>query len=392
MHHFSSGNGIKYKSFIKRRAGQLLILIIISTVFVSCSSQSAMKKKIINTNKEISDGLRKGNIIYFLCDYVLSESGTTIIPMYMYSAGDIYYDKVFLYAFDITTDRLIRLAELKPVSSSNGRGSVKNARWADENTKIYVTYHTGWDKTARKYSDDVFCFDFKLNVVTELKNDDKEKLLCSVFPGRKTTNVISMTKVMFYAGCMPYEAWQLPSPADNSTMNNSEKERAIVEQLGDRYFQDAVFRTMSKSITGKEADRIILLMREWNEKLPKHRQMIYTPHMEEWSAKFSIAAGLNNGNAPNSVIHADNAEFLKAAYTDNLQRLKDLLKTTDINAADKNSCTALMYAIFGKAPHTMEILIRNGADIKRQSKSGYTAWMFVSGSELRQRYLGLTEK
>jgi len=351
-----------------------------------------MKKKIINTNWEISDGLRMGDSIYFLCGYMLFESGTTIMPMYMYSAGNIYYDQVFLYAFDIPMEKLTRLANLKSTSSQKGRGTVKNARWADTDTKIYVTYYSGWDKTAMKYIADVFCFDLKRNAVTELKNNDKEKISSTAFSGRKKMNVVSMTEVMYYTGCVPYDAWQLPSPADHSRMNDREKERVIVEQLGDRDFRDAVFRTISKSITGNEADRIILSMREWNEKLPKYKQMIYTPHMEEWSAKFSISAGLNNGNTRNSIIPADNADFLKAAYTDNLQRLKELVKSTDINSADKNGCTALMYAIFGKASHTMEILIRNGADIKRESKSGYTAWMFVSGSKLRQRYLGLTEK
>ena len=367
-------------------------MIIIGVVLIPCSSQSTMKKRIINTRKEISAGLQKGDIVYFLCDYVLSESGTTIIPMYMYVPGNIYYDKVFLYAFDIPMEKLIRLAELKPTSSNKSRGSVKNARWAYKDTKIYVTYHTGWDTGAKKYIDDVFSFDIKTKSVNELKDNDKEKIFTAVFPERKTNNLISMTEVMYYAGYMPNEAWQLPSPVEYSIMNSREKERVIVEQVGDRAFRDAVFRTISGSITGREVDRMILSMREWNEKMPNHKQMIYKPHMEEWSAKLSIAAGLNSRDSQYSVIPPVNAGFFEAVLTDNVQILKELLKSTEINTSDKNGCTALMYAIFGKAPHTMEILIRNGADTKRESQSGYTAWMFVSNTELRQLYLRLTQK
>jgi len=392
MHHYSLRNKKQYLSFIKKSTRYFFILLIISVVFIPCSSQTTMKNKIINTRKEISGGLRKGNIIYFLCDYTLSESGTTIIPMYMHVAGNIYYDKVFLYAFDIPMERLTRLADLKPTSSYKGRGSVKNARWANKDTKIYVTYHTGWDTGAKKYINDVFSFDIKTNSVNELKDDDKEKILTVVFPKGKTNNLISMTEVMYYAGYMPNEVWHLPSPVEYSTMNSREKERVIVEQLGDMAFREAVFRTISGSITGKEADRIILSMRDWNEKLPKHKQMIYTSQMEEWSAKLSIAAGLNNKDSQNSVIPANSKAFLEAAYTDNVQNLNKLLKSMDINTADKNGCTELMYAIFGKAPHTMEILIRNKADTKRESKSGYTAWMFVSSTDLRQQYIRLTQK
>ncbi len=390
--HFSLRNKMRYLWFIKKSAGYFFILLITGIVIIPCSSQSAMKKKIINTRKEISDGWRKGNVIYFLCDYVLSESGTTIIPMYMYAPGNIYYDRVFLYAFDISMERLTRLADLKPTSSHGGRGTVKNARWAEKETKIYMTYFSGWDTAAKKYIDDVFSFNLTTNTVTELNGDDEEKILSTAFSGGKTANVISMTEVMYYAGCMPNEDWQLPSPLDYSTMSNCEKEKVIVRQLGDRNFRDAVFRTISGSLTGKDADRIILSMREWNGKLPKHKQMIYSPHMDEWSAKLSITAGLNDKDSQTGIIPANNADFLKAAYKDDIQSLKELLKSRDINTMDKNGCTALIYAIFGNAPHTMEILIRNGADTKRESKSKYTAWMFVSSTELRERYLGLTQK
>jgi hypothetical protein len=385
-------NIMNYLSIIKKSAAYFFIIFIICIIPCSCYSQNAVKKKIINTKKEISDGLRKGNIIYFLCEYVLSEPGTTVIPMYMYSPGNIHFDKVFLYAFDISIEKLSFLTELKPVSSHDGRGMIKNAKWDYKDTKIYVTYFTGWDKAAKKYIEDVFSFDLKTNAVNELKDADKEKTLTAIFSKSTSTDIIPMTRIMYYTGYLPHDVWQLPLPTDYSTMNNTEKERVIVEQLGDSYFRDAVFRSIIKTATGKEAERIILSMQEWNANIPKFKQMTYLPYMEEWTARLSITAGLNSKDSQNSIIPANSADFLEAAYTDNIQRLKELLKKSDINTADKNGCTALMYAVFGKAQHTMEILIKNGADRNRKTKSGYTAWMFVSSTELRQRYLALTQK
>jgi hypothetical protein len=391
LDYFFPQNIMKYLSLIKKNTAYFFVIFIICIIPYSCSSQNAVKKKIINTKKEISDGLRKGNIIYFLCEYVLSEPGTTVIPMYMYSPGNIYYDKVFLYAFDISVEKLSLLADLKPVSSHDGRGMIKNAKWGYKDTKIYVTYFTSWDKTAKKYIEGVFSFDLKTDAVNELNDADKEKILTAIF-SNTTTDIIPMTRIMYYAGYLPHDVWQLPLPTDYSTMNNMEKERVIVEQLGDSYFRDAVFQSIIRTTTGKEADRIILSMLEWNAKLSKYKQMTYLPYMEEWTARFSITAELNSKDSQNSVIPANSADFLKAAYTDNIQRLKELLKKADINTADKNGCTALMYAVFGKAQHTMDILISSGADRDRKTKSGYTAWMFVSGTELRQRYLALTQK
>jgi hypothetical protein len=51
-----------------------------------------------------------------------------------------------------------------------------------------------------------------------------------------------------------------------------------------------------------------------------------------------------------------------------------------------------MYAIFGLAPDAMEYLLKRGADAKVSSASGWTAWMFVSHTDLRGGYLGLAGK
>ncbi len=385
-------NKARFLSFIKKITVYSFGIIIISLVFNSCFSQDALGEKVVNTRKEISGGLQKGNTIYFLCDYVLSKPGTTIIPMYMYVPGTIYYDQVFLYAFDISMERLTRIAGLKPTSSYAGRGSVRNAKWAYADSKIYVTYSTGWNKVTKEYIKDIFSLDIKTHTVNELKDDDKEKVLNTRFSSGKTKGVIPMTQVMYHAGCVPDEEWQLPSPLDYSKMNRRELEKVIIEQVGDIAFKDAVFRSISGSISKKDVNRIILSMRKWSEKLPNYKQMMSIPYMEKWSVRLSMTARLNNKDAQDRDASANSADLLEAAYTDNVTRLTELLKNTDINTADENGCTALMYAIFGKAPHTMEILIRNGADLKREAKSGYNAWMFVANTGLRRRYLAFTQK
>lgn len=366
----------------------LIIPALFITALNSCSSRNALRKKVVNTRKVISSGFRMGNTIYFLCEYVLSKSGSTVIPMYIYTPGTIYLDKVFLYSINIPEEKLTQIADLKPVSSYAGRGKVDYAKWAYADSKLYVSYSTGWDKETKKYIYEIFSFDIKTKAVNELVKNNGKRIMDKYFSSGKSGNAISMSQVMYYAGCISDEEWQLPSPLEYSTKEKENLEKIIIEQVGDLAFKDAVFQIIRKSITKKDADRIIASMKKWNEDLPGDKQMIYKPHMEKWSARLSMAARMN---APNDGPSADSLDFLEAAFRDDAAKLGEMLKTIDINTADENKCTALMYSIFGKAPHTMEILIKNGADLRRESGSGYIAWMFVSNTGLRQRYIKLTK-
>jgi len=57
-----------------------------------------------------------------------------------------------------------------------------------------------------------------------------------------------------------------------------------------------------------------------------------------------------------------------AAYTDNVEIASLLLaKKCNINARDNHGCTPLMYAVFGNAVHTMELLLKNNPNVMMES-------------------------
>ncbi|MBN2039211.1 MAG: ankyrin repeat domain-containing protein [Spirochaetes bacterium] len=371
---------------------KVISVIIISFSLISCSSRNSIMKKTVNTRKEISTGLQKGKTIYFLCEYILSQPGTTILPMYLHSPGAVYYDKVFLYSFEILKNKLTQIAEMKPTSSYAGRGSVDYAKWADVNSRIYFLYSTGWDKKIKKYIKDIFSYDLKSGKAAEHINSDNVKILNSYFSSKKIKNIIPMTEIMYYTGGIPEDKWQLPSPLEFSTISINDYDRIIIEQIGDRLFKEAVFQIIRQNITEIDAAEIITFMEEWKKELPGDKQMVYAPYMERWSAKLSIAAKINAKKSHRDKQFAGSTELMLAAFTDNTRKLIELLKTTDINSADKNGCTALMYSIFGRAPHCMEFLMNHGADLMQETNSGYNAWMFVSNTSLRRQYLKLKKQ
>ena len=82
-----------------------------------------------------------------------------------------------------------------------------------------------------------------------------------------------------------------------------------------------------------------------------------------------------------------------AAYFNDTALLASLIRDgAAIDASDPDGRTPLMYSIFGVAPGAMEFLLKKGADAKKASASGWTAWMFASGTDLREGYLELTGK
>ncbi len=82
-----------------------------------------------------------------------------------------------------------------------------------------------------------------------------------------------------------------------------------------------------------------------------------------------------------------------AAYFNDTALLGELIRAgAAIDARDAFGRTPLMYAIFGLAPDAMEYLLKRGANAKIPSASGWTAWMFVSHTDLREGYLGFAGK
>lgn len=377
----------------------------------------------IQTKKDLSDGLRYGDRIYFLCEYVLYEPGKTVIPILpVLTPQKIYFDAVFLYAFDIAGEKLTRLAALKPTSSHTGRGDVRNTRWAAAGPLLYLRYNTGWDKVARESVHDVFRFDPDNKTVEELTGDEKKILTSRHFakrtgqaPGGRT---LSFTDVWYHVGGIPADEWGLPSPLEYGKLSNSQCLSLIIEQRGDRYLRDAAFRRMRPSLSIEMLTDIADAMDRWRGKLPKYKQMMYAPHREEWFARLALEArygsAAKNDSLEAALFRKDRrgtkgfliknhdvnrkdedgrTPLMIAAYADNTEGIADLLKRgAAVNARDAQGRTPLMYAVFGNAPHALELLLRRSADTKLQTRSGQTVWMFVASTELRQHYLKNTGK
>ncbi len=365
-----------------------------------------LKATEVNTHRDISDGLRRGNSLYFLCDYVLSGPGYTIIPMYAYKQGKIYYDAVHLYSLDSEKSGLARLASLKPTSSHRGRGSVKDARWATMGSSIYVLYRTGWS-SANDGVYELFLFDSTERLAREITGDEKSSLLERLFvtKGRRPglgRDVIPASRVRYRLAGMDDEAWQLPLPADYADLNEKQCERILIEQRGDTSFRRAALRNILPSLSEEKARGIIAAMENYKSNLSGYKQKIYSPLLEEWSARIAILARYKNAASAGEKIRRTTAGFadadgrtalMVAAYFNDTSLLDTLIRAgAAIDARDAYGCTPLMYAIFGTAPDAMEYFLKKGADTKTSSASGWTAWMFVSGSDLREGYLRLTGK
>ncbi len=166
------------------RSTVFILFLSINFIFNHSCSPGMLSGKEITTKKDLSEGLRSGQFVYFLCEYLLSRPGMTIIPMYLSTPAKVYEDSVYLYSFDTAEGTLTRLASLKPLSTRSGRGSVRGARWAIGDQVIYVMYNTGWDAFAREFVKDVFRFDRSDNFAAEVAGEEKEKIDRTILPGR----------------------------------------------------------------------------------------------------------------------------------------------------------------------------------------------------------------
>ncbi len=372
-----------------------------------CCSFDMLKNREVSTHREVSDGLRSGDSVYFLCDYILSEPGSTIIPLYMHSPGKTYYDAVHLYSFDLAAKKFLQLAALKPTSSHRGRGSVKGARWAINGAAVYALYHTGWSDAGAEMIHDLFEFSPGGGIAREVSGQEKEALIERLFPGKEVRKgsgdgVVPSSRVRYLLAGSDDEAWNVPLPTDYADLSERDCVKVLVEQRGDTFYRRAALRKIAPTLSEIMARDIIRSMLKHNSSLPRHKQMIYRPLVEEWSARIGVLARYKNAAAAGDILRGAKAGFVDddgrtalmiAAYFNDTALLASLIRDgAAIDASDPDGRTPLMYSIFGVAPGAMEFLLKKGADAKKASASGWTAWMFASGTDLREGYLELTGK
>lgn len=411
---------------INYRISLFFLIFIMIFSFTSCSLGNMLKSEVIITKKELSDGIKSGPNIYFLCEYLLSEPGKTIIPMYMYSEGKVFTRSVYLYSFNITEEKLTRITELNLLTANTARGDMQITRWAAGDSLIYMMYHAGWDKTTNSMLWNIFRLNPLTNAVDEIKGEDKNILVKKYFRGENfipvsKENLVSSSRIWYYTGVLPDELWKLPSPVSYSDLNDKQYIRIIVDRLGDRYFCEEIFRHLKAVMSAEKLSGIIQKMEMKFNGFSGYEKMQYRPYMEEWSSRIYIESKFMKKTEEEEIAGFEESVFRKdikkskellsknpeinkpdaygltplmiASYVNNSEIADDLIKRgADINAQDKNGCTPLMYAVFGRAHRTMELLIKRGADKKKESLSGWISWMFVSDTRLRQRFLELTGK
>jgi len=407
-----------------RRALRAPALALLTAAFLlntSCNGNMLCGKE-IRTSKVLSEGYRAGSTIYFLCDYRLSEPGTTVIPMYIATPVKIHYHKAFMYSFDTADEKLTKRAALTPASPPMGGGDVKYVRWAADGPLIYLMYITGWDKTTKKPVYGLFRYDTKMKSAVEVTGDEKETLVLNHFSGSFSAasrkNSVPFTKVWYHAGGLPLSEWGLPSPPEYRKLNPRQCVDLIVEQRGDRYLREAAFEMIKPSLTEKEAKKMIDAMDKRHAKLSDYQRMTYAPCREEWTARIAlhgrygtarenntleaalfrndrerVSAFLKNSPDVNRRDDGGRTPLMVAACADNTEGIEKLLnRGADINARDDAGRTPLFYAVTGNAPNALELLLKRGADPKLETRSGWNVWMFVANTELRRRYLENTEK
>lgn len=382
--------------------------VLCSVIFPACCrSLDMLKNKEVSTHREISDGLISGDSLHFLCDYVLSEPGSTIIPMYMHSPGKTYCDAVHLYSADLVSNTIAHHTALKPTSSHVGRGSVRGARWAVKGSAVYVLYHTGWSDAGAAMIHDLFEFKPDTGSSREITGPEKDALIERLFPERTGPStpdnpILSSSRVRYLTARISDEAWRLPLPTDFVGLSERDCIRILVEQRGDRHFRWAALKKLAPALTERTARDLITSMEKHRSTLPGHQRRVYGPLMEEWSVRIDMLAGYNNADTAGRKVRAMDAgsvdpggrtPLMIAAYFNDTAAIENLIRRgAPIDARDTLGRTALMYAIFGEAPSAMELLMKSGARSEAETLSGWTAWMFASGTDLREGYLRLKDR
>lgn len=344
-----------------------------------------------------------------MCEYVLSKPSKEIIPMYMYSPGDIYVHQLLLYKYSITDESLVKISALELPQIPD----IASTQWLKVGTVLYAMFPYGWDGKQRIHE----IVSFSIGDSTFQKISDNEKEIISNKFHNTKNDVLSTTQVLYYVDCIPLSQWGVPSPLTYCSPSKKELIQTFIEGLGDSYFKEEAFNTLAAECSSKELMNIAVAIEKKYSELESYQQMEYASYRDRWQTRFWLEAQYgksnNNGNLPIAIYTKNNSEaknfinqlldcnfrdaagttlLMIAAYTDNVEIASLLLaKNCHINARDNHGCTPLMYAVFGNAVHTMELLLKNNADVMIESSSKYIAWMYINNTGLRQRYLSLVD-
>jgi hypothetical protein len=388
----------------------LLIFFII--VAMGCGG---MKYKVVNTRHTVSTGFTVHSNIYFLCDYGLYQPGRQIIPMYMYSPGDVYMHALYLYSYTPATNTLKQVLQIQSPVSTNI--DISNAAWVEDNGIVYCIYSAGWDNIQKKVQKDVLSFNINAMNVIALSNYEKQQILKKYGTRTNKNHMLSQTDILYYVDHLPMELWLLPSPLTFCTLDDADLKEVLVQGIGDSNFKEVIFAKLQQC-SKKELLAVAAGIEKRYKSLESYQKMEYAPYRERWVTRILLAAfyGLSadkNLTLAQAVYHKNNDIFYKlvnneninycdqhgttlcmiAAYADNIEVLSYLLKANaDMDAQDAFGCTALMYAVFGRAAEAMGFLIKNNADTEVVSGSNCTAWVHIDTAGMRKRYVLLTEQ
>ncbi|MCX8125233.1 MAG: ankyrin repeat domain-containing protein, partial [Spirochaetes bacterium] len=382
-------------------------------LFVMCGC-GGMKYKIVNTGREVSTGYQSGNTVYFLCHYVLSQPGKTIIPMYMYSPGEVYVQQLLFYEYTIPNESLVKISELDFPHGPDVSPDLASAQWLYQGNVLYVMFPAGWNGKDRDYQ--IYKFNVNDNTFLDITDNEKLTIVQKLQQDKKSkTNVLTTSQVLYYVDCLPLKAWDVPSPLMYCSLSKNQLIQTFIEGSGDSYFKEEAFGKLKALCSSKELMAIATDIEKHYHSLDSYQKMQYAPYKDRWVTRLYLEYcygaqstcndgklgkaiySKNNDNAKQLIAQTTDINFkdkngttalMIAAYADNAEIVSLLLsRNCDINAQDNLGCSALMYAVFANAVHTMELLLKYNANVTVESSSHYTAWMYINNAGMRQRYL-----
>lgn len=356
----------------------------------SCSPFS--KKETVHTKLSLSNGLRIKGKIYFIASYLLYKPSKTVIPMYMATPRKIFYKNIFLYSIDEGTCVLRQVSKIVPVCDTQRESDVKNSWFVFDAPVIIFSFQSAFQKETQKLYQEIFMFNITNGSLQAIQGKQYRFYLKKYFTFNKYSpsdnpNIISFSHIKTLIANKSLTMWNLPSPLVYDQNTPPIQVQMLIKGKGDRFYRDAVLQKTGREFSLAEIKGIMESMKKYKNQIPS--SSLYHSYYEEWSIKIKMTYIQKSGK----MNQASKIKLLAAAYFNDTKMVLSLLnKKYNINQADELGRTALMYSVFGNAPDTMKILMRRGADLKKETQSGWTVWMFVSTTPLRQLFLDLKEE